>query len=74
MLSPLTRGRRDEICNGASSYRCAAARLVSPLLARAQQLAPFRRGLQEMGYVEGQNVEIDYRRAEGVLLGVPLFA
>src|SRR5258707_12770419 len=37
-------------------------------------LAVYRRGLAESGYVEGQNVTIDYRFAEGRLERLPMLA
>jgi putative ABC transport system substrate-binding protein len=39
-----------------------------------QATAGFRQGLKETGYVEGQNVSIDYRFAEGQFNRFPTFA
>ena len=52
------------VLNGASAqeYDMAAA------------LAAFRQGLSETGYVEGQNVAIEYRWAEGHYERLPAFA
>jgi len=29
----------------------------------------FRQGLREHGYIEGKNIQVDYRSAEGRLIG-----
>jgi putative ABC transport system substrate-binding protein len=45
-----------------------------PLSAPPDRVAPFREGLRELGYVEGQNIELVLRSAEGEYERLPALA
>jgi putative tryptophan/tyrosine transport system substrate-binding protein len=46
----------------------------NPLAASGHLVAAFRQGLSDLGYVEGQNVTIDFRSAEGTVERLPELA
>jgi putative tryptophan/tyrosine transport system substrate-binding protein len=48
-----------------SRLRCIGMLETVPAAANAANFDAFRRGLRELGYVEGQNVTIEYRSADG---------
>jgi putative tryptophan/tyrosine transport system substrate-binding protein len=53
-----------EAQQGSKVYRIGFLGNSTPAL-EANLVGPFREGLRELGYVEGQNILIEYRWAEG---------
>jgi putative tryptophan/tyrosine transport system substrate-binding protein len=54
-------------------YRVGVLETV-PAVANAHNFGPFRQALHELGYVEGQNLAIEYRSADGQNDGFPALA
>src|SRR5262249_8142067 len=84
----VTIGRRELLAalGGAAAWPLAASAQQQPAMpvvgwlgsesreAENPRIIPFRQGLEEAGYVEGQNLKIEYRLAEGRYDQLPALA
>ena len=61
------------VCSGTKAS-AAARRVSQPEDIRGQHRWAFRRGLRELGYVEGQNIALEVRSAEGDYRRLPVLA
>ena len=68
LAAPLAVGAQQEAKIARIGY------LGDPLAAGPHVLEAFRQGLRDLGYVEGRNLVIEYRDAEGKLERLPALA
>jgi hypothetical protein len=62
--------RRARTAASDASHRVSQQQIARP----AHFVAAFRRGLFEIGYIEGQNVRVEYRWARGQYDQLPVMA